>query len=67
MKIIRDNHIKSKEIKQTNVQKCHWCQSLVQVEEEDIKRGTIVYSQREIDNGVRGFDCPCCNQFTALK
>lgn len=67
MKVIRDNHIKSQEIKKANVQKCHWCQSLVEIEDKDIKRGTMVYSQREIDNDVRGFDCSCCHQFTSLK
>lgn len=68
MKVIKDNSESQKSLTSTRkVQTCHWCHSLVQVEDEDIKRGTMVYSQREIDNNVNGFDCPCCHQFTTLK
>lgn len=45
---------------------CRNCGSKLEFEQSDIIKGTMVYSQREIDYGVQGVTCPCCNQFTAL-
>lgn len=46
--------------------KCRHCGSTLEVEQGDIKKGDAFYSQREIDYGVQGYECPCCNEFNAL-
>lgn len=45
---------------------CRHCKSKLEVSQADLKKGDAFYSQREIDHGVKGFDCPCCEQFNAL-
>lgn len=65
MKIIENKVLGIK--KEVYTQTCYWCGSILQLDASDIKRGIMVYSQREIDNNVKGFDCPCCNQFSPIK
>ena len=45
---------------------CRNCKSKLEIEKEEITKGTMFYSEREIDHNVKGVTCPCCNQFTAL-
>lgn len=45
---------------------CRHCGSRLIVDESDIKKGDAFYSEREIDHGVKGFDCPCCGEFNAV-
>lgn len=65
MRIVKNNHTQPA-TPETNIQKCRWCNSELEVTDDDIKRGDVMYSQREIDHNVKGFDCPCCEQFTPL-
>ena len=68
MKVIQNNYIPAqKPIEPENRHTCYLCKSIVEIEESDIKRGDFFYSQREIDHYVRGFHCPCCNNFSPLK
>lgn len=46
--------------------KCRHCASIIELDKTDITTGTAFYSQREIDYNVRGFNCPCCRQFSAI-
>lgn len=45
---------------------CRHCGSRLEIELSDIKKGEAFYSQREIDYGVQGYDCPCCGEFNAI-
>lgn len=66
MKII-ENKSKKPTVQKANIQACHWCESILEIDAGDIKFGNVYYSQREVDHNVKGFVCPCCNQFAPLK
>lgn len=65
MKII-ENKIQTRIPEYPKNVKCSECRSVVQLENvSDTRMGNYIYSQRESDY-VRGFDCPCCKQFSKL-
>lgn len=65
MKIL-ENKVKPKLLDWPKEIKCRHCSSKLLVDLADLKKGDAFYSEREIDHGVKGFDCPCCNQFNAI-
>ena len=65
MKIIQNNNpVPTPEY--PRVIKCRKCGSKLEIVKEDLITGEMFYSQREIDYGVVGVMCPCCNNFSAL-
>lgn len=66
MKII-ENNFKSKKDHKPEVHTCRWCRSKFEYDRSDIRRGNIVYSQREEDRNIEGLICPCCDQFDNLN
>lgn len=65
MKIL-ENRVKPKVKEWPKEVTCRHCGSRLEIEPNDIKKGDAFYSEREIDHGVKGYDCPCCNEFNAI-
>lgn len=66
MKIVKNNFPKTIVVEPV-VHVCYWCMSELEIDDKDIVRGDMVYSQREVDRYVNGYFCPCCENFTVLK
>lgn len=46
---------------------CRFCGSVLEVEEQDVTKGTVVYSPVVKDFSATGVECPCCYQFTPMS
>lgn len=65
MKIIK-NKVPTPKSEYPKSVECIWCKSELEIEKEDLRRDSVIYSQREIDHNITGFDCPCCHKFSPM-